>query len=311
MRRVAVGLLGLSLAATSSIAWGTPANALQSAMVPSAVPSAGEVSHAADDLPNPQEDKRRALREEAIQDVISGQSTPVQRDGSTVVKVGRTAGGGCANAAGQPRKDQYVELGREKTDKIFVILAEFGNERHPSYPDQDTDPDHPGPGPLRRPAAQRDPRARPHGGQPDRSGSRTTTARTTSSCTSARGAGDESLKQYYERQSSGRYSVDGTVTDWVKVQYNEARYGRSQRLPVRQQRLQQHLGADPRRASTSGSPTSRPPGAPTRRSPPTWPRFDQWDRYDYDDDGNFNEPDGYIDHFQIVHAGGDQADGDP
>ncbi|HEY9378452.1 MAG TPA: immune inhibitor A domain-containing protein, partial [Jiangellaceae bacterium] len=39
--------------------------------------------------------------------------------------------------------------------------------------------------------------------------------------------------------------------------------------------------------------------------------FDVWDRYDHDGDGNFNEPDGYIDHFQIVHAGGDQADGDP
>ncbi len=39
--------------------------------------------------------------------------------------------------------------------------------------------------------------------------------------------------------------------------------------------------------------------------------FDQWDRYDFDGDGNFNEPDGYIDHFQIVHAGGDEADGDP
>jgi immune inhibitor A len=39
--------------------------------------------------------------------------------------------------------------------------------------------------------------------------------------------------------------------------------------------------------------------------------FDQYDRYDFDGDGNFNEPDGYIDHFQIVHAGGDQADGDP
>ncbi len=29
-----------------------------------------------------------------------------------------------------------------------------------------------------------------------------------------------------------------------------------------------------------------------------------------DGDGNFNEPDGYIDHFQIVHAGGDEAAGD-
>jgi immune inhibitor A len=39
--------------------------------------------------------------------------------------------------------------------------------------------------------------------------------------------------------------------------------------------------------------------------------YDQWDRNDFDHDGNFNEPDGYIDHFQIVHSGGDQADGDP
>ncbi|RSM48875.1 protease, partial [Actinoplanes sp. ATCC 53533] len=39
--------------------------------------------------------------------------------------------------------------------------------------------------------------------------------------------------------------------------------------------------------------------------------FDQYDRYDFDGDGDFNESDGYIDHFQIVHSGGDQADGDP
>jgi immune inhibitor A len=39
--------------------------------------------------------------------------------------------------------------------------------------------------------------------------------------------------------------------------------------------------------------------------------YDQYDRYDFDGDGDFNEPDGYIDHFQIVHAGGDEADGDP
>ena len=39
--------------------------------------------------------------------------------------------------------------------------------------------------------------------------------------------------------------------------------------------------------------------------------FDKQDRYDVDGDGNFDEPDGFIDHFQIVHAGGDQAAGDP
>ena len=34
------------------------------------------------------------------------------------------------------------------------------------------------------------------------------------------------------------------------------------------------------------------------------------DRYDYDGDGNFDEPDGYIDHFQALHAGeGEEAGG--
>ena len=40
-------------------------------------------------------------------------------------------------------------------------------------------------------------------------------------------------------------------------------------------------------------------------------QYDIRDRYDFDGDGNFDEPDGYIDRFQIIHAGGDQADGDP
>ena len=41
--------------------------------------------------------------------------------------------------------DRYVELRREKTDKIFVILVEFGDQRDPRYPDTDTDPQTPGP----------------------------------------------------------------------------------------------------------------------------------------------------------------------
>ncbi len=44
-------------------------------------------------------------------------------------------------------------------------VVQFGNERHPSYPDQDTNPDIPGPVALRRAPVQPDPRARPHGRQ--------------------------------------------------------------------------------------------------------------------------------------------------
>ena len=39
------------------------------------------------------------------------------------------------------------------------------------------------------------------------------------------------MKTYYETQSSGRYSIDGETTDWVKVPFNEARYGRSNGYP--------------------------------------------------------------------------------
>ena len=39
-------------------------------------------------------------------------------------------------------RDQYVELAREKTDKIFVVLAEFGNERAPGLSGPGHGPEH-------------------------------------------------------------------------------------------------------------------------------------------------------------------------
>ena len=40
-------------------------------------------------------------------------------------------------------------------------------------------------------------------------------------------------------------------------------------------------------------------------------RFDEWDRFDYDGDGDFSEADGYIDHFQAIHAGEGEEAGAP
>ena len=87
-----------------------------------------------------------------------------------------------------------------------------------------------------------------------RSGRPTTTASTTRTCTSVR-PGVESLKTYYERQSSGRYSVDGLVTDWVEGALQRGPLRPQQRLPVRRQRLQQHVVPDPRRRQPVGAPT--------------------------------------------------------
>ena len=33
------------------------------------------------------------------------------------------------------------------------------------------------------------------------------------------------MLNYYRTQSSGRYGFTGDVTEWVKVAFNEARYG--------------------------------------------------------------------------------------
>ena len=60
-----------------------------------------------------------------------------------------------------------------------------------------------------------------------------------------------------------------------------------------------------------GRATRRRPARPTRRSRRTSSPTTCGTATTTTHDGNFNEPDGYLDHFQIVHAGGDQADGDP
>ncbi|WP_239082530.1 immune inhibitor A domain-containing protein [Actinoplanes teichomyceticus] len=269
-----------------------------------------------DDLPNPLEEKRRALREEAVSQLVSGKSKVESRNGSKVVNLGRTYGNG---GFGHPGRNQYVELGRERTDKIFVILTEFGSERHPSFPDKDTTEAYAGPSTFEGPLHNAIP-------EPDRKVDNSTIWQADYSPEYFRklyfgtGKDVESVKTYFETQSSGRYSVDGEVSDWVKVKYNEARYGRSNDNPT------DANGDDPAVCNSSNCTNvwalvndavtqwyadQKAAGKTDAAIKADLQQYDQYDRYDFDGDGNFNEPDGYLDHFQIVHAGGDQADGDP
>ncbi|WKU08673.1 immune inhibitor A domain-containing protein [Micromonospora sp. HUAS LYJ1] len=307
-----MGLLGLSLTATGLVT-GTSASAAPTPKLPTAAPSVAEPANADHDLPNPLETKRRALRQEGLSEVLSGKAKAQKINGSTVVKVGKTQAAGknartTASGVAQTQ-DQYVELGREQTDKIFVILAEFGNERHPSYPDQDTAPAVPGPTRFDGPLHNEIP-------APNRAVDNSTVWQADYNADHFRklyfgtGQGDESLKQYYEAQSSGRYSVEGEVTDWVKVKYNEARYGRSNGYPCASN-VCNNTWALVRDAANQWVADQKAAGRTDAQIAADVKAMDQWDRYDFDGDGDFNEPDGYIDHFQIVHSGGDQADGDP
>ncbi|HST81851.1 MAG TPA: immune inhibitor A domain-containing protein [Kineosporiaceae bacterium] len=254
-----------------------------------------------DELPSPLEEKRRALRQEALAQVLNGEATVTTKGGSSVVKLKGNGRRG--------HRDRYVELGREKTDKIFVVLAEFGNQRDAAYPDQDTDPNTAGPTTFEGPLHNAIP-------QPDRSVDNSTVWRANYNPDYYRnlyfgsGKGVDSLKTYYETQSSGRYSVDGQVTDWVKVPYNEARYGRSNGFPCPDTTCS-NVWDLLRDAVNQWVADKKAAGQTDAQIKAGLASFDVWDRYDYDGDGDFNEPDGYLDHFQVVHAGGDQADGDP
>ena len=115
------------------------------------------------------------------------------------------------------------------------------------------------------------------------------------------------LDTFFKDQSSGKYRINGDVTEWVKVPFNEARYGRDSCGDIVCNNtwfLSVTAGpVDARTGSTTGMTMAQ--------IQDYLKTFDKQDRYDFDDDGDFKEPDGYIDHMQIVHAGGDQSDGDP
>ncbi|WP_208814256.1 immune inhibitor A domain-containing protein [Micromonospora echinofusca] len=308
-----MGLLTVSLASGVGVSLASPVIAAPPADAPAAAAASKPVP--SDELPNPLEDKRRELRQKAVSDVVSGRVKATKRGVSTVAKVGETTGTGAngqrsaTQRAGVATEDQYVELGRETTDRIFVILTEFGNERHPSYPDQDTDPNTPGPARFDGPLHNEIP-------EPNRAVDNSTvwqpdySAEYFQNLYFGEGTGVESVKTYFEAQSSGRYSVDGKVTDWVKVRYNEARYGRSNGYPCGSSTCN-NVWQLVRDAANQWVADQQAQGRTDAQIAADMKSFDQWDRYDHDGDGNFNESDGYIDHFQIVHSGGDQADGDP
>jgi immune inhibitor A len=224
-----------------------------------------------DNLHSPLADKQAALKATARQKVLNGQATA--KGANQVVKVG---------------KGQYVQLAFKGEDQIFTLLGEFGDQSFTGTPPRGDGT----PGPLHNEIAE-----------PDRTADNTTIWAPDFS----QGYYDNllfnkgevpSMANWYLESSSGRYSVDGYVGDWVTVPFNEARYGAdycgsivcaATWVFVQDQANAWWAGAvaDLGEAGAKALLAS----------------FDVWDRYDYDGDGNFNEPDGYIDHFQSVHAG--------
>jgi immune inhibitor A len=118
--------------------------------------------------------------------------------------------------------------------------------------------------------------------------------------------GANSMRNFYIEQSSNRYTVHGDVTDWVKVPGDAWTYDDDLVSPLGGNAVWYFL-----KDSVNGWYQSQVAAGKTPAQIDAYlSQFDVWDRYDYDGDGNFDEPDGYIDTFQSVHAGeGNEAGG--
>jgi immune inhibitor A len=194
------------------------------------------------------------------------------------------------------------------SDRIFALLVEFGDTRHSAFCDEteETAPascSFPSDGtPLRfdGPRFNEIPK-------PDRRVDNSTLWKRDYDRTHYKNMYFNRMRKFYEEQSLGKYTFTGDVTAKVRVPFNEARYGRN----ACGSNVCNNTWFLLRDGMAFWVQKKLDDGWTTERIEEYLSTFDIEDRYDYDEDGDFREPDGYIDHMQVVHAGGDEADGDP
>lgn len=234
-------------------------------------PASPQLRGSIDNLPNPLAARRDVLRREAIVQRVRGQAR---------------------GAVIQVAPGQFVEQEVNGAGIMWALAAEFGNEVNPDFGGS--------PGPRHNLIPQ-----------PNRSTNNTTIWQPDfnrayyKSLLFSDSPGALSLRNYFVEQSSGDFAPEGDVSAWVRVPFNSARYG----------------------ANLCGSIVCETVWDFVQDSVDTWydrqqadgltsaeinaylSRFDVWDRYDYDGDGNFDEPDGYIDRFHSIFAGENDSSG--
>lgn len=105
-----------------------------------------------------------------------------------------------------------------------------------------------------------------------------------------------SMRQYYESESGDSYSVSGQAMGWYRATKNAAFYGGNSPTTDNDMNAQELV----REALDQ---LARDPNI-------NLADYDVEDRYDYDGDGNYREPDGVIDHLMVFHSSvGEEAGG--
>lgn len=109
-----------------------------------------------------------------------------------------------------------------------------------------------------------------------------------------------SMKQYYEEQSGGSYTVEGKAYGWLKVPGTAAFYGADDTDRGGHDNV---VPGGSKQLVKDTLIAAKNAGVPLQD-------YDQEDVHDLDGDGNLREPDGLVDHLMIIHAGmGQEAGG--
>ncbi|MEV0893050.1 immune inhibitor A domain-containing protein [Promicromonospora sp. NPDC050262] len=234
-----------------------------------------------DNRPDALAEKQTEKRQIAVDMVATGQAKVETRGSgkhkSKVVEI-------------SPR--EYVEYGVEETAQLFSILVDFGDQTDERYPDAAAGPAHNEiPEPVRSDNSTywESDFSREHyqemffTGLEDQDG--------------------ESFAGVYDEMSSGRFDLQGDVSDWVTVPYSTASYGTTESGTDMTRFIQDTADAWYEQQVAAGKSAEEIEAY--------LQSFDVWDRYDLDGDGITAEPDGYIDHFQAIHAGEGEEAGAP
>ena len=232
-----------------------------------------------DDLPNPLGDAARELRKEAVQQLISGEATTETRGGERVIKI---KGNAKAPKGSKASKDRFVSYPVNREESIFTILSEFSDMSHNEIaaPDRNWD-----------------------GSATDDNSTYWTEDFNQAHFEDMMFGEGESFKDFYLKQSNGRFLAKGEVSDWVQVKGEARTYGDN----ANESAGYWSYVTDTVNAWYDAQIAS---GMTAAQVDAKLKEFDKVDRYDADGDGNFAEPDGYIDHFQAIHAGeGEEAGG--
>jgi immune inhibitor A len=285
-RRILGVLGGVTTAALLATALQGPAEAAPPAGPDSARDQAGSQSRA-DDRPDRMEAGRRALTKKGAELVLTGKRQVEDRNGSKAVRVS---------------PGQWAQYGLQASDQLLSFLVEFGDgstggkggKAKGGSSDGSTS------GPLHNQIPE-----------PDRSTDNSTYWKSDFNrqhymdmfFNGMAEQGGESFKQIYQEMSSGRYTVDGDVSEWVKVAKPESAYGTTE-----SHEDMTYFIDDTAEAWYDAQVAA---GKSRQEIVDYLEGFDQWDRYDHDGDGDFNEPDGYVDHFQAIHAGEGEEAGAP